>query len=1011
MSDPRTASGTTSRFALLVCGGVVAFSGASVLVAWALQAHAAIQIHTQFDPLHYNSALALVLAGAGLAAMACKRWCIGLGAGILLIAAAMGKALCQAAGGNAWATEWLFPADPLLPPFPACGFGWNQAVAMLLFGLSLVLMSRRAPGLWQCLALAGAGSVLLLLAVTAIIDSPVALGSPHKKGAPIVFTLGALAAAIAILAHAVTEVSGRVAVARALPISIWLGGASCTVIMWYALDAQQTQRVRHDVQFDGSHAHLQLERSLDERLGPVAIQAEKLRGRGGDLQAFKDDAGNFIGSQPGALGVGFVAGDSRISWVESRQGVTLPTSLDRTGGGGPLASAVSAARPMMARAQRSYWNGMWMLLAYFPVQENDPAKGGLLLVLQARPFLDSILNINVAPGYALEIHEGDEVIYERFASETRYRDQYRMTRRVAGRGLDWKLDVWPTETVLDRKGFSVAKLALFVGLVLVTLCALSVHLAQMSRRRAVALEREVRERTQAEAALRQSEAKCRSLIDNLEQGVFLKDNQGRYQAANAAYCRWLGRAEADVLGRTDSELFPGNVAQDRANEVATILAYGKRIETEDKEAVAGEQRTIRRMLSPVRDEDGKPVAVLGVVWDVTDQRAMEARLRQAGKMDAIGQLAGGIAHDFNNLLTAILGNLELMLLTLPEGDRNRELVQAAQGAATRATSLTSRLLGFARQHQLDRQPTSLNAIVEEVVALLRRTIDPRIRIETERDADLWAVLADPAQMNQVLMNLCLNARDAIRDGGRICISTANVEFAEHDGARHPDGRAGRFVRLSVRDDGAGMPAEVRARIFEPFFTTKEIGKGTGLGLAMVFGIVRQHKGWVECQSELGVGTCFDIYLPRTDVAGPQMVSSRPEAPVATGQETILVADDEPVVRRLTATVLRKQGYKALEAEDGQQAVDLYSREHARIDLAVLDLTMPVLSGQDAFRQMLQINPQARVMFASGYAAEQVGELEAERILGFVKKPFRPQELVKQIQDALKRCRPELPTRV
>jgi nitrogen-specific signal transduction histidine kinase/CheY-like chemotaxis protein len=403
------------------------------------------------------------------------------------------------------------------------------------------------------------------------------------------------------------------------------------------------------------------------------------------------------------------------------------------------------------------------------------------------------------------------------------------------------------------------------------------------------------------------------------------------------------------------------------------------------------------VLTPVRDAAGRVTGVLGICWDVTEQRRLEAHVHQAQKMDAIGQLAGGIAHDFNNLLTVILGNLELLLGQHPEGAPDRPLVAAAQGAAARAAALTQRLLGFSRRHQLDWRPTDLNAVVGEVVALLRRTIDPLVRIETRLAPDVWAAHADPTQLNQVLMNLCLNARDAIAGAGQITIETARADGHETDGPAAPDDG---LVRLRVTDTGAGMPPEVRARLYEPFFTTKGVGKGTGLGLAMVFAIVRQHKGWIECRSEVGAGTQFDVYLPRGETGrAPDTDLATAVLPRA-GHGTVLVVDDEELIRDLAALTLEGHGYRVLRAADGREAVEVYAAERDRIDLVVLDLTMPVLSGHEAFRQIRELNPAARVLFASGYAVEQLSDLEKGLMAGFLKKPYRPSDLVLAVEAAI-----------
>jgi nitrogen-specific signal transduction histidine kinase/CheY-like chemotaxis protein len=388
--------------------------------------------------------------------------------------------------------------------------------------------------------------------------------------------------------------------------------------------------------------------------------------------------------------------------------------------------------------------------------------------------------------------------------------------------------------------------------------------------------------------------------------------------------------------------------------------------------------------------------------------AVEAQLRQAQKMAAIGQLAGGVAHDFNNLLTVILSTAALLRENAALAARDRELVVAMEQAASRAADLTRQLLGFARQTVLRSEPVHLARIVDEVVGLLRRTIDPRVRLESITASDLWAVLADASQMSQVIMNLCLNARDAMPEGGRIQLETDNVTLDAAEARRHRAARPGEFVRLRVRDTGQGIPPDVLPRIFEPFFTTKGPGRGTGLGLATVSGIIEQHQGWIECQSEVGRGTCFDIYLPRSH----QPVAPAPapvRARVVGGRETILLVDDEAVIRNVGRGILQRQGYTVLLAQDGPEGLAVYGREKDRIDLVILDLTMPELSGEDTFRRLLELDPHVRVLFSSGYAAEQVSEGAGREVLGFVSKPYRPDDLARAVRDALDRAAKEAPS--
>jgi nitrogen-specific signal transduction histidine kinase/CheY-like chemotaxis protein len=402
------------------------------------------------------------------------------------------------------------------------------------------------------------------------------------------------------------------------------------------------------------------------------------------------------------------------------------------------------------------------------------------------------------------------------------------------------------------------------------------------------------------------------------------------------------------------------------------------LELEEQNPQNGEICTVRVVKTPARDGQGRPAGVIGIFWDVTQQRQLESQLRQAQKMEAIGHLAGGIAHDFNNLLTAILGNLSLLLNDLPDAHPGRDLAAAAEKAGLRAANLTSQLLGFSR----------------------RTMLRPRISVEVQAEPNLWTVEADAGQMSQVLLNLCLNARDAMSDGGRLVLETANVVLTRDYARLQLDARPGEYVRLEVRDTGRGIAPKLQARIFEPFFTTKGPGKGTGLGLSMVFGIIQQHQGWIECHSELGRGTRFTIYLPR--YGEPESTPASPadaNAP-ARGKETILLVDDEEMIRNLGRTILERHGYEVMLAVDGQHAVEVYQREQARIGLVILDLTMPRLSGQDALQELLRINPRVRVLFASGYSAEHLVETDHGRVLGFVGKPYRPRELAHCVRTAL-----------
>ena len=383
---------------------------------------------------------------------------------------------------------------------------------------------------------------------------------------------------------------------------------------------------------------------------------------------------------------------------------------------------------------------------------------------------------------------------------------------------------------------------------------------------------------------------------------------------------------------------------------------------------------------------------------MTDQNRLEEQLRQSQKLEAVGRLAGGIAHDFNNLLTVILGNLELVRTGAAGPDDTVELLAATERAARQAADLTKQMLGFARRQPLRTATIDLNGLVQEAIGLLRRTIDPRITIAFSPSPDLDAVAADPVQVQQVLMNLCLNARDAMPEGGTLTIQTENAVAVRPPGDEGVDGGRS-FVRVSVIDTGHGMTDDVRAKIFEPFFTTKDVGQGTGLGLAVVYGVARAHGGWVDCISSPGAGSRFDVYLPRAFasdevLAGPVI---EPEIPRGRG-EAILVADDEPLVRALARTALEWHGYRVFLAADGAEAVEVFRREAGKTSLVVLDASMPQLSGRQACEMIRLIDPATRVLFASGHPVSDADTLGPTT--GFLHKPYTPTSLAAAVRRML-----------
>ncbi len=512
--------------------------------------------------------------------------------------------------------------------------------------------------------------------------------------------------------------------------------------------------------------------------------------------------------------------------------------------------------------------------------------------------------------------------------------------------------------------------------------------------------RDVTDKERAARELADQHALLGGLFDSLPDMICYKDRDLRFLGGNRAFEALAGMPMGDLVGRACTEVFAGDWADRVRDAERRVLATGVTARAEERIDLAGGRRaTLEITVAPLRAAGGGTGGVIVVGRDLTERNLLEDQLREAQKLEAVGQLAGGVAHDFNNLLTVILGNLELVRSGIPGLDHG-ELLAATEQAARQAADLTKQMLGVARRQPVRLEPVDLGRLVPDTVGLLRRTIDPRIVTDSAAAPGLWAALADPGQVQQIVMNLCLNARDAMPDGGRLTLRAENVTFGDEAGRRHVHARPGEYVRVTVADTGTGMPPEVRGRMFEPFFTTKEVGKGTGLGLAVAFGIVRTHGGWIECDSEVGKGTRFAVYLPRaTEPTYAPRPSADGAAPAGRG-ETVLLADDEALVRDVARNTLAGLGYRVVVATDGAEAVEAFVRERDRVRLVILDVTMPNVSGKEAFARIRAIDPGATVLFASGHAEANALPFELDAACGFLNKPYTPSTLAAAVRRAL-----------
>lgn len=501
-----------------------------------------------------------------------------------------------------------------------------------------------------------------------------------------------------------------------------------------------------------------------------------------------------------------------------------------------------------------------------------------------------------------------------------------------------------------------------------------------------------------------SEAERLLLVTAIEQSaetIIITDIDGKVQYANPAFEKITGYSIKEVLGKKTSLLKSGNHNEEFYENLWSTIKSGNiwsgHFINKRKDGLLYEEDAV---ISPVRDTSGNIVNFVAVKKDVTKEVKIANQLREAHKMEAIGTLAGGIAHDFNNILTAILGYANIIKLKSSPNDKIFQAAEVIEKAANQGAQLTAQLLGFARRGKHQIIPVNLHNVIQDVMKILNRTIPKNIEIIQKLYAEPPYIKGDPSQLEQIIMNLAVNANDAMSNGGKLIFETDIVELDEEYCKIHNLSNAGKYLLIYVTDTGVGIPKEIQDRIFEPFFTTKELGKGTGMGLATVYGIVKNHQGSISVYSEVGVGTTFKIYFPLYTGKNIPLKPVKSEQ-VITGSATILLVDDESLVIDVSAETLRHLGYKVITALDGEQAIDYYKKNYKEIDLVILDMIMPKKGGKDCFREMKMINPNIIAILASGYSMDgEAQKLIDEGIRGFIQKPFQISHVGEVISNAL-----------
>ena len=517
---------------------------------------------------------------------------------------------------------------------------------------------------------------------------------------------------------------------------------------------------------------------------------------------------------------------------------------------------------------------------------------------------------------------------------------------------------------------------------------------------------DITDRHRAEQALARESLLLRTVVDHLPDFIYLKDREGRFLLVNAASLRMMKLDGMEqTVGKTVFDFFPAGQAQAFTEDDQLVLQTGQPV-LERKELITGAGGATRCLLTtklPLRDTAGRIIGLVGISRDVTESQSREQEHRQAQKMESIGQLAGGIAHDFNNILTVIQGHAALMSMSSHLNPEDAESAHEIAFAAEHATSLTRQLLTFSRRQVMVPGALDLNEIVGGVTKMLRRVLGEDITLECKSSDHLPSIWADAGMMEQILINLSVNARDAMPRGGCLSITTTKGIIDETELQQNPEATPGPVVCLTVSDTGCGIAPENLTKIFEPFFTTKEVGQGTGLGLATVYGIVKQHQGWITVQSAVNHGTTFRICFPAQNLrAGTSTLPTPPQEAIRGGGETILLVEDERAVRLLVEHVLKSYGYTIIAADSGPAALQAWHQHSGKIDLLLTDMVMPGgLTGRELADQLRLHQPKLRIIFTSGYSPETAGrDLHLREGINYLQKPYPPRKLAQCVRDCL-----------
>jgi len=771
----------------------------------------------------------------------------------------------------------------------------------------------------------------------------------------------------------------------------------CTILflgLWYWADREEQERIHLETSITAEQIARRLEAWIDARVDIVEYIAQTETVQSGDLQtSFSSTARVYFDLAPGFQAINYINSD----WVIQ---VVYPEHSNLAALGKDLHDHGSVSVPeAIRRAAQSgvttrttiidLLQGGKGFASYTPVTNSDGTNHGFINgVYRVQTLVDTCLwEDRIRNQFVFRLHEsGSGTAYSHGIDDSTAPSVFTKTVDVRVVNQPWRLEIAPTAAKIARAQSNADKYLVIVGLLLAAVLAflLRAYLLRQDR-------------------FEESQAKYRLLVENQADLLVKVDTQGRFLFVSPSYCHTFNKAEEDLIGQEFMPLVHEDDREPTAQAMMNLYQPPHTCYIEQRAMTRDGWRWLAWSDSVVLDANGDVCEIIGVGRDITQRKELEAQLFQSQKMQAIGHLAGGVAHDFNNILLAMIGYLRFALDKLSDDDPVREDLLQVQTGTRQAPSLTKQLLAFSRQQVLRPINMDVNASVEDMLKLLRRVIGEDIKLEYRPGHVIGVVFADPGQIEHVLLNLCINARDAVKDNGLIVISTTNIVFDDQFCAENSWACEGRFVAISVIDNGTGMDDKTLSHIFDPFFTTKQLGHGTGLGLASVYGVVRQHNGIVHAKSTLGEGSTLTVYLPRVEGdVEMEMTADTDTVPMGLGK-TILVAEDNELVLAMTTRVLKRAGYKVLGVTDGAEGLRVFLQQSDDIDLALLDVVMPGMGGHELRDSLVGIRPDLPILFTSGYDPDTIySHLQPDQNDEILNKPYEPEVLLKCLHDMLNR---------